>query len=281
MNDITEKRVYDDDAGVTEVFVAAGIGVVSVSISADRVGRFGVVRRCSPRDVAGGDGLLAVATDEDVLVRDHRGPTSDDDAFASTAFGPASAVGVRNGTVLAGDGDGRIVRRGGEGWADVGTIDASVVAIDGPLLATDDGVYRVRGEGDDTAVEPAGLEAANDVAARGPFAAADDGLYALGNGWMREVEGRFGAVAATSREHAHAAVLPEDTDDARQHSDGAFYERHDGGWRAVDLPVEGPIADVAEGERPYALTIEGTLLIGPEWRSRSLGVDDIVGIAVA
>jgi hypothetical protein len=32
VSDITEKRVYGDEAGVTEVVVAAGIGVVTVSV---------------------------------------------------------------------------------------------------------------------------------------------------------------------------------------------------------------------------------------------------------
>jgi hypothetical protein len=262
MGDMAEDRVYDDDAGTTEVVVAAGIGVVSVSVSAGRVGRFGVARRCSPRDVAADESRLAVATAEDVLLRR-------EGAFEPAGFGPAVAVGVRGGGVLAADEDGRIARRdpGADAWTDVDTVDASVRAIDGSLVATDAGVYRVRGDGDDAAVEPAGLETANDVAARGPFAATDAGLYALGNGWMQALGGRFGAVAAASREHVYAA------------GEG-FHRRRDGDWRAVELPTDETIADVTVAERAYAITGAGTLLVGPEWRARSLGVGDVAGIAV-
>jgi hypothetical protein len=260
MGDMTEDRVYDADAGTTEVVVAAGVGVMSVSVSAGRIGRFGVARRCSPRDVAAGDGRLAVATAEDVLLR-HEG------AFEPAGFGPAVAVGIRK-SVLAADDRGGIARLDREtgDWTVLGRVDAGVRAIDGPLLATDSGVYRVVGDGDDAAVEPAGLETANDVAARGPLAATDAGLYALGNGWMRALEGRFGAVAAASRERAYAVGE-------------SFYRRHGGHWGAVDLPVDDPVVDAAVADRAYAITEGGTLLAGPEWRFRSLGVAGIAGIA--
>jgi hypothetical protein len=266
MTDIAEKRVHDDDAGTTEVVIAAGIGVVSVSASSGRIGRFGVVHRCSPRAVAAGGDLLAVATTEDVLCRRT-------DAFVPTGFGPAVAVGVHEGAVLAADDGGRIARRevDGDGWTAVGTVDASVRAIDGPLLATDAGVYRVRT--DDAAIDAAGLESANDVAAGGPFVATDAGLYVLGNGWMEVLAGRFDAVAATTRERACAAG--SEGDDA---SAGAFV-REGGEWRSVDLPTDQVVADVAMADRAYAITEAGTLLAGPEWRSRSLGVDGVVGMA--
>ena len=268
MSDMTEDRVYGNDAGTTEVFVAAGIGVVSVSVSADRIGRFGVTRRCSPRDIAGGDGRLAVAAEEDVLVRQ-------EGEFVRTGFGSAVAVGVHGGAVLAADPDGRVARRAGGKWSTLATLDASVRAIDGPLLATDRGVHRIGGDGDGNddgdVIRPAGLEAVNDVAARGPYAATDEGLYTLGNGWMAEIEGQFGTVAA-SREHAYAAGSP-------RAGDAGLHERRDGGWRPVDLPIDGAVADVVGG-RGYAITERGTLLSAPDWRSRSLGVRGVVGIAI-
>ncbi len=272
MSDITEKRVYGDDAGATEVVVAAGIGVVSVSVSAGRIGRFGVAHRCSPRDVAAADDRLAVATAEDVLLRR-------EGEFTPAGFGPAVAVGTHEGAVLAADDDGRIARHDhdadgwsdtdaldADGWTDVDTLDARVRAIDGPLLATDAGVYRVGG--DDAAIRPAGLDAATDVAAAGPYAATDGGLYTLGNGWMRAIEAPIETVAAASREHAYAVG-------------GRLYGYHDGDWRVVDLPAGRPVADVAVEERAYAISEGGTLLAGPDWRSRSLGVADVAGIAVA
>jgi hypothetical protein len=271
MSDITEKRVHDDDTGTTEVIVAAGIGVVSVSVSAGRIGRFGVAHRCSPRDVAAADGRLAVATAEDVLLRR-------EGAFTPAGFGPAVAVGVHEGAVLAADGDGRIARHDhgadgrtdadaldADGWTDTDTLDTWVRAMDGPLLATDTGVYRVGG--DDAAIRPAGLNAATDVAAAGPYVATDTGLYTLGNGWMRTMEDPIEAVAAASREHAYAV------------GEG-LHRHHDGGWRVVDLPPDRSVADVAVDEHAYAITEGGTLLAGPDWRSRSLGVAEVAGIAV-
>jgi hypothetical protein len=262
MGDMAEDRVYGDDGGTTEVIIAAGIGIVSVSVSGDRIGRFGVTQRCSPRDVAAADGLLAVATEENVLLRR-------EGTFAPTGFGPAVAVGVGDGGLLAADGDARIARRGydGDTWSTVGIVDGDVLAIDDALLATDAGVYRVHGEGEDASIRPAELEAANDVAARGPFAATDAGLYALGNGWVRAIDGRFDVVAAASREHACAAGK-------------AFYERNGGDWRVVDPPTDDPVVGVAVGKRTYVITEGGALLVGPEWRSRSLGVDGVAGIAV-
>jgi hypothetical protein len=261
VSDLTEKRVHDDDAGATEVIVAAGIGIVSVSVSAGHIGRFGVTRRCVPRDVAAGDGILAVATDEAVLCRAG-------EEFVTTGFGPAVAVGVRNETILAADEDGQVARfgDGGDAWTDVGTVDAGVRSIDGPLLATDAGVYRISTEG--TTIKPVGLDAVTDVAARGPYAATERGLYALGNGWVQVIEGEFEAVAAASRERACAAG-------------GGVHEREGGAWRTVDLPTTDRVVDVAMGERAYAITGSGTLLAGHDWRARALGVSGVVGVAVA
>jgi hypothetical protein len=267
VTDITEKRVHDDDTGATEVIVAAKIGVVSVSVSAGQVGRFGVTHRCSPRDVAAGEGRLAVATDADVLIRE-------DEGFVATGFGPAVAVGTRKGAVLAADADGTIARlEHGGAWTDLGSIDTRVLAIDGSLLATGGGVYRIRGEGGDTTVEPAGLETANDVAARGPYVATDEGVHALGNGWTEAIEGEFGSVAAASRERACAAGWGDE-------SGWIVYDRGEAGWRTVDLSTDRSIVDVALKAEPYAITEDGTLFVGPEWRSRSLGIGGVVGITV-
>ena len=261
MSDITEKRVHGDETGATEVFVAAGVGVVSVSVSAGRIGRFGLVHRCTPRDIAVGEGVLAVATDESVLRREG-------EEFVTTGFGPAVAVGVRGGTILAAGEDGQIARRerDGDTWTDL-TLDADVRSIDGLLLATDAGVYRIRTEDGGETVGPVGLDAVNDVAARGPYAATDTGLYALGNGWIRALEGKFETVAAASRERACA-------------TGGSVHERVGGTWQVVDHPTADHIVDVAMGDRGYAVTERGTLLAGYDRGSRSLGVREVVGVAV-
>jgi len=270
MGDMAEDRVYRDDAGTTEVVVAAGIGVVSVSVANGRIGRFGVSHRCTPRDIAAAPALLAVATDENVLLRQ-------EGAFVPSGFGPAVAVGIREGAVLAATADGRIARLAdGEGaWTDLGTVDAEVHAMDGALLATDAGVYRLRSDGDRVTIRSAGLAAANDVASRGPFAATDTGLYVLKNGWMQAMESRFTAVAAASRERAYAVSRATEATCGT-----AVQEYAEGDWRTIDTPADGPVADVALAESAYAITESGTLLVAPEWRSRSLGVDGVVGIAV-
>ena len=225
MDEIEEKRVYGDRAGGAELLVAAGIGVLSVSVSANRVGRFGVAHRCEPTDLAAGEGRVAVATAEDVLVRE---PGAE--AFAATGFGAAVAVGV-------------------------------------------DGT-------DPVAASYAGLDDARDVAAAGPLAATGDGLYSLGNGWMDERAGDFRVVAASEGMVGDGA---RDVD-ARAHAvatDGVYGRAADG-WRAVDLPVEGPVVDVAYGPAVYLVTADGDLLAsdGDGWRVQALGVADVVGCAV-
>lgn len=254
MEDIAAKRVYDDDGDATTVVIAAALGVVTVRVSGGRVGEFGIDHRCSPRDVAAVDGRVAVATEDDVLL----GPPDD---LAATGFGPAAAVGG-DGAPIAAAPDGRVARLD-DGWTERGSVDATVRAIDGDLLATGDGVYRL---GDDLAY--AGLDDVRDVAAAGPLAATDGGLYALGNGWMDVREGAFRVVAADG-ERAHAATS------------GALYERADGAWETVELPTEASVVDVDHGACPYAVTADGTLLADPgEWRAHPLGLGDAVGIAV-
>lgn len=270
MDEIEEKRVFGDQAGAAQLLVAAGIGVLSVSVAADRVGRFGVIRRCDPTDVATDEGRVAVSTAEDVLVRG-RGA----EGFAPTGFGPAVAIGFDDGAIIAAGTDGRVARWDPDGddemavderagWSALGALDADVRAIDGRLVAAADGVHRLPG------LDYAGLDDVSDVAAAGPLAATADGLYSLGNGWMAEVEGAFRAVEAES-DRAHAAGTE------------GLSERSVGGWRAVDLPVDDPVVDVAYGPVVYAVTASGDVLAEGEdgWRIHPLGVDGVVGCAFA
>lgn len=289
MPTIEEKRVYAEKTGKTEVYVAAGPGVVVVDVSDDLVGGFSLEHRCAPRDVAAGRGTaagdVAVATDEDVHVL-----TGGE--FVPTGFGAAVAVGFDGGDLLAAGEDGRVVRlamadvdaadladpatdeddataANGDAaadWSDVGTVDAAVRAIDGPFVATDAGLYRAAGGG----LQSAGLSAVNDVSATGvPLAATAAGLYRLGNGWMDVREDDFRVVAGDG-ERAHAAT-PE-----------ALYAAATD-WSPVDLPVAEPVRGL--GYTPtaaVAVTETGTLLVESdgEWRSRLLGVGDVVGLAV-
>lgn len=293
MPTIEEKRVYADRTGQSEVYVASETGVVVVTVSDELVGEFWLAHRCDPRDVAAADGQVAVATAEDVLA-------IAGEALEPTGFGPAVAVDVDSGATDGGgdDSDGRTivaaaedgtVSRGSlpdEGtddgtaaapastvdWSEVGTVDGSVTAIDWPFVATDAGLYRVR-DGD---VGEGGLTTVNDVAATGmPLAATDAGLYKLGNGWMDVLDGAFHAVVSDGQ-RAHAA-----TESDLYASDAPYAGAAD--WGAIDVPVTEPVRDIAyTPTATVGVTETGTLLLtaGDGWRTRTLGVGGVVGVAV-
>lgn len=281
---IDEKRVYGDQSGAVDLAIATRMGVARVSVSGEQVGEFGLATRESARDVVTappGTGQaddtgtgVAVATDEDVLI-------GDPDDLRPTGFGPAVAVGRRDGTLLAADDTGRIAQwtgdsaatttAGGDGdaWTDIATLDAVVRALDGDLVATRAGVYRFTKD----AFQPSGLDDAWDVAGGlVPHAATSQGLYRLGNGWMDALDGDFRVVQITADGgrvgRGHAAT-----------EDG-FYEHRDGEWTECDVP--GRVTDVAHGPRDYAITEDGTFLLRRDdgWHSRTLGLPDAVGIAV-
>jgi len=285
-NEMAEDRIYAHETRGVEAYVAAGVGVVVVSVSGNRVGRFQMDRRGPARDLAASADGLAVATDDDVLIgspasagRDDGDAGGDESAYHKTGFGPAVAVGFDAGDVVAADGDGRIARRVDGEWFDLATVDAAVRAIDGPLVAAADGVYRATPDG----LDHVGLSDARDVAARGPYAATGEGLYELGNGWIRVANGRFDAVAATAA-RAHAAG-----DDLFARRDG-----RDGRWRHLDIELPGRVAGIAHAGDTctYAVTEGGTALAragarlgvddrpGEGWRTRSLGVGDVRALAI-
>ena len=261
MSTLAEKRVYADRIGGTTVAVACGLGLLTVSVTEDRIGEFGLAHRCTALDLAVESGHLAVATDEDVLL----GPDHD-----PLGFGPATAIGITDDRVTAASPEGRVGRtdeRGG--WEAAGSVESEVRAIDGDLVATGRGVYRL-------ADEPShvGLSDVHDVAVRGvPLAAADDALYVLGNGWMEALEGRFLAVDVDRREVS--------TGRACAATDDAVFVREDGEWLDTGIAAEG-LVDVAVGEAVYAITGGGDLLVdaGDGWQRWSLGVPDVRALAV-
>lgn len=287
MHSIEEKRVYGDREGATEAYVSSSIGVVRVRVADDTVGEFGLCDRCTAHDVAAADGIVAVATDEDVrlLVPPAEGDESaaDDPALIETGFGPAVAVGLDDAGLLAASPDGEIARLAGDVPADDGdweSIEAAgidtVCAIDGDLIGTDDGVYRVH----DGTLDHAGLTAVRDVSAAGvPLAATGDGLYKLGNGWMQVLEGSFEVVAADPRSDRGRLTR------AHAISGETVYAYGEDDWQEYDRSGS-PIVGVGYGETWYAVTERGTFLSatptdanGP-WRSRTLGVGDVTGLAV-
>lgn len=274
MPTIEEKRVYDDRTGQTELYVASGVGVVLVTVSDDLVGEFSLAMRCDPRDVAAGGGDVAVAADEDVLALVDAG-------FESTGFGPAVAVDIEDGVIVAADAEGTVSRRptapatATAQWTAVGRVEGAVTAIDWPFVATDSGLYRavdpsLGGDSSADAFDSVGLDAVNDVSATGvPLAATDTGLYRLGNGWMSVIEEPCHAVASDGT-RAHAAT------------ERALYE-YGAEWTSVEVPVTESIRDMAYTPTATAcVTGAGTVLLtaGDGWRKRALGVDGIVGVAV-
>ncbi|EMA53099.1 HVO_0234 family beta-propeller protein [Halococcus thailandensis] len=249
MSSIDEKRVHGANTESTALFVASDIGLTRVSVAGERVGEIELRDRRSVHDLAF-DEKLAVATDEDVLIGN---------SLAESGFGPATAVGFHDGLVAAAP-DGRVAHRIDDEWHDVDTVE-TVHAIDGDLLATDGGVYRLTDDG----LSRAGLDAVRDVAVGDgvPRAATATGLYRLGNGWMDDLDGDFRTVSADiDGERAHAAT----TDD--------FYT-HDGDeWRTIDIGK--PIAAVAYAGLVYAVATDGTLLVGTDdgWRDHPLGIGE-------
>ena len=259
-----ERRLFGEARDRTVAFVASSLGVTRVELAGDQIGRFSLVHRGRASSVASGADTLVVGADEDVLV-------AAGDEFTPTGFGPATAVSVVDGRPVAAAPDGTVARLVGDDWEAVGEV-VGPGRMDGDLLATGEGVYRVG----DNLVH---LGAANvrDVAAAGPYAATADGLLRSDDGWHRVVGGDWTLVAAT---------------DGRAHAVGedGLYVREDDGWHAEDLPTDAPLVDLAHGESFYAVTADGTMFVhaAPEvtpdgqggWRSRALGVPEVTGLTV-
>jgi len=267
---LDEKRVHGDDRPRTRLVVASDLGLATVEVSDDQIGRFGLAHRLLARDVAG-EGHLAVATADDVLV-------GDADRLARTAFQPAVAVGFRDdGALLAAGENGRVARWDGRGdgdladgeWATLGTVEGEVRAIDGDLIAADTGVHRA-GAG----LDRLGAGDVRDVAIEGQYAATAEGVQQLADEWTRAVAGDA-TVVASDGNRAHVVV------------DGTLLERRGEEWVDAGCPV-ADVVDVAYAESTYAVTGNGTVLVDPatakdgvtDWRSRELGLEGVAGLAV-
>jgi hypothetical protein len=266
------KRVYEDTREETAAYVASDMGLTRVEIAGDQIGRFSLVLSDPATSVAGDDGTLVVATREDVLVGTGGGD------FVETGFGEAVLVGVDDGTPLAVSQEGTVARLSGDEWVTVGAV-TGPRRMDRTLLATGDGVVRV--EHDVLAL--GGGPTVRDVAAAGPdaaptaYAATADGLLAYDDDWDRLAGGDCTLVAAGG-----AAVYASS-------EDGLLVCR-DGDVRVEDRPTDAAFADLAVGESLYAVTADGTLFVYADaavtpdgqsgWRSRALGVRNVVGLAV-
>ncbi len=273
MDSIEEKRVYGDREGATQVYVASSFGVVRVRVAGETVGEFGLCARCDAVDVAATAEEIAIATDDDVELLEPAADASDAD-LAGTGFGPAVAVGADGSRLLAAGPNRRVARREDGEWRTLSDeFEPTVRALDGDLLATDRGVYRVH----DGELDHAGLTDVRDVSAAGvPLAATADGLYKLGNGWMEVLEGSFTVVAADPRSE------PGNLRRAHAISEGGAYDygADAEAWRELD--VAGEIVDIGYADAVYAVTDDGRFLAATdsEWRSQVLGIDDVAGVAV-
>ncbi|WP_435075198.1 HVO_0234 family beta-propeller protein [Halorubrum sp. HHNYT27] len=303
---IEEKRVYAGTAGRTDAFVATGSGVVRVALSADKVGAFDMVARDAARDVAvlprdDGPDLVGIATAEGLRVA----KVGDEPKFGAPAGEPAVAAGVHDGAFLVASEEGALDRMSVEviDGRPTATVDSRVGtvstprAIDGPLIAAEDGVYRVTGGGgtgaDGYDVVSVGLDDARDVAGSGmPLAATGSGLYWLGNGWMTALTGTATAVAADGDGHAMAVVdgdlWTRDGDEPNGEHERERGQETDGwdseDWRAADLPVDEEALALGYGPGvSVAVTAAGTLCVdaGDGWRHQVIGVRDVAGVALA
>lgn len=268
MGELAEDRIYAERRGKTDVYVGAALGLTRVAISDDRVGRFRLVRRGAVRSVTTDGDAVLLATDEDVYRGEHGV-----DTFEPLGFGAAVAVGLGGDPVAAGT-DGTVARYADGDWRRLGTVD-DPRSFSGGWLAAADGCYELT----DGTVQNRGLTDVADVAVgeSGVLAATDDGLYRRREGeWTRERRGDVSVV--TAAQHRAHAVAGEQ-----------FLEWEDGTWRERSLPVEERVVDVGYGGSLVAVTTAGTILVDPTaakdgatgWRSRSLGLDRVTGLAVA
>jgi hypothetical protein len=271
MGDLAEDRVYADRSGARTLVVAAAPGLVTVAVSDGRVGEFGIATECSPADLSAAaradardPSLLAVATDRDVLLAE----TTEIDALEPTGFGPAPAVTVHEGRPMAADPAGELSSYRDAGWESIGELPGSATALDGDLVGTAEGVFRLIEGG----IRPAGLADVTDVAraAGMPLVATGDGLYELGNGWLDALEGAYDLVTGAPDGRAHVA------------GPGGTYTRENGAWAPLELPRQSDVAAVAYGARTFVLTAAGDLYIEAEagWARTPLGIEGIVGAVV-
>lgn len=275
-----ERRLFEQRHEATVAFVASELGIARVELAGDRVGGFSLARQCTATAVGASGDTVAVGTDEDVLV-------STGGEFVATGFGPATAVGVTDESVVAATPDGAVGRLDGPEFASSAWTTLDKVEeprrFDGALLATGEGVYRL-----DAGLTRLGLDDVHDVATTadesnsGPFTATATGVYRHADGdWVRERDGSVQCVGAGD-EYVHAVdgegLLERDP------------ETTDRAWHRRRLPDGVSLVDIAHGETLYGVTADGQVVldVAPEltsdgqggWGSQSVGLRGVVGLAV-
>ena len=286
MQTLTEKRVFGSKHGTTDLFVASDTGLLGVTVSADKIGEFGLAIRGETTAVAaGGAGILA-GTPNGVQYSPPDGAStaqsrafeamgSDvDDRIVDLTWGPDGPVAVTATRVWTPTGwptDTGAAVDPDVAWEIVGGDEPNEIrAVSGSLVAASDGVYRLV----DGGLDHVGLTAVRDIAAHGtPLAATDEGLFSLANGWQQVASGAFRRVGSDGHGHAHAIG------DSVLHRSASTDD-----WVDDELPVDSPVVDVGYGGGVVAaITENGTLCLaaGDGWRQQLLGVRGIAGIAVA
>ena len=259
-NATADRRLFGEGRRTQAAYLACDLGIARVSLAGGRVGKAGVVERCTATSVAT-DGVRVVAgSTRGVLVDEGEGFERLGDPFE------VAAVGLAEGCILAAGDDGRVLAwTDDRGWETVGEVDTPA-RFDGALLGSGDGVYRVA-----ETVDPLGLSGVNDVAGGGPFAATDSGIYRQGaDGWEREHDSP-GTTVVAAGEVVHAV------DD--QHTLG----RTDGVWERVDAPVLPVDLSLSDGGVLCGVTGDGTVVVRESepdeygnWRTHPLGLRGVV-----
>lgn len=258
MAPLDEDRVYAGGTRDTTLLVATEQGLVRASVTGARVGRFAIAWQGVVHDVAADEERVVVATAEGVLAG------SDPTTLEPTTIESATAVGLTDDGWVVGDEEGRVLLVAEDQTRLLGEV-AAIRAIDPPMIATPDGVYRL------PAIDAGGLSAVRDVSAHPiPLAATSHGLFKLGNGWISAMAGDASLVTGDASGAAAAVV------------DGSVYTLRDGDWHPSDFPEAHSIADIGVGPAVYAVSVGGTVLIdaGEGWRHRNLGISPVQRLAV-
>lgn len=262
-NATADRRLFGEGRGTQAAYLACDLGIARVSLAGGRVGKAGVVERCTATSVATDGARVVAGSTRGVLLDEGEGFERLGDPFE------VAAVGLAGGCVLAAGEDGRVLAwTDDHDWRTLGEVETPGW-FDGALLGAGDGVYRV-GETLDT-LDPLGLSGVNDVAGEGPFAATDSGIYRQGaDGWEREHD-RPGATVVAAGEAVHAV------------DDQGTLDRTDGVWERVDAPVLPADLSLSDAGVLCGVTGDGTVVVrepDPDgygnWRTHPLGLRGVV-----
>jgi hypothetical protein len=273
-----ERRLFGDRRPECEAFVASKLGIARVDVAADRVGGFGLAKRCEATAIAEHGGRVVAGTADGLFVETD-GDFEALDPSLPSSFGAPTAVGLDPGGLVATDAAGQVgwLPDGGEEWTVVGAVSEPRRA-DGSLLATGEGVFRVTETLEQLHTADARDVAATQEAKSASFAATASGIYhQLDGEWEIETDASADVIAAA-----------DDRVDAV--ASGEILQRTGDVWEARPTPDPGLPIDLVLDEALYGITADGTLIVAAQssattdgragWRSYPVGVRDVVGMVV-